>query len=104
MKTYTEKQGQESFDWNNFLDNPPEKGSEEHLKAVILSAEWVTCACGNLCDIIPRSKVGTPMDDELEILGLNFNDEIIHYKLEDAKDTIFEIEKRSSEVIAGLRK
>jgi len=39
---------------------------------------WVTCACGTLCEALPRDLgSGTPKDAELENLGLLFA-EIIH--------------------------
>jgi hypothetical protein len=105
MKKYTETQGQESFDWNKFLENPPEKGSEEHLDACDLAEAWVTCACGNLCDIIPRSPLGgCPLDDKLEFLGIGFNNSIQDAEYDDAKEILAKIEKRSEEIIAELIK
>ena len=104
MKKYTETQGQESFDWNAFLDNPPEKGSEEHLDACDLSQDWITCACGNLCDIIPRSPSGRPKDYRLQMFGGMFYREIKDGQWQQAKSTLLTIEKRSAELIAELIK
>jgi hypothetical protein len=104
MKSYTETKGEEAFDWNKFLENPPEKGSPEHLDACDLSEAWVTCACGNLCDIIPRSPLGCPIDDYLEFLGIDFNNSIQDARYDLAKQILAKIEKRSEEIIEGLTK
>jgi S-ribosylhomocysteine lyase LuxS involved in autoinducer biosynthesis len=104
MKNYAETQGQESFDWNKFLENPPEKGSLEHLEACDLAEAWVTCACGNLCDIIPRSPLGCPIDDYLELLGIAFNNNIQDAEYDVAKKILARIENRSAEIIFELTK
>ena len=104
MKKYTETQGQESFDWNAFLDNPPEKGSEEHLDACDLSQDWITCACGNLCDIIPRCILDRPVDGKLQRLGIAFYNKIKDAEYDLAKETLVKIENRSLEIIEGLTK
>jgi hypothetical protein len=104
MKTYSEKKGEKSFDWNAFLENPPQYLSNEHDMACNLAADWVTCACGNLCDIIPRSQIGRPCDRELEILGVHFHYSIKGADFTRAKETLAKIEKRSAEIIEGLTK
>jgi hypothetical protein len=105
MKTYAETQGQESFDWNKFLENPPKKGSPEHLDACDLAEAWITCACGNLCDIIPRCPLrGRPIDDYLERLGISFNNNIQDARYDCAKEILAGIENRSAEIIFELTK
>jgi hypothetical protein len=104
MKNYAETQRKEAFDWNKFLENPPEKGSEEHLDACDLAESWVTCACGNLCDIIPRYPIGSPVDEELQSLGIAFNNSIQDTRYDDAKEILDKIEKRSAELIFELTK
>jgi hypothetical protein len=104
MKTYAETWEKKTFDWNAFLENPPEWGSEEHLDACDLAEAWVTCACGNLCDIIPRSPLGCPLDDKLESLGIDFNNSIQDAEYDVAKETLAKIEKRSEELIFQLTK
>jgi len=104
MKTYSEAQGKPKFDWNKFLENPPEDRSDEHLFASTLSSKWVTCACGNLCDIIPRSIKGKPDDRELERLGIEFDYEIKKGDFVTAKETLAKIEKLSTEIIERLTK
>jgi hypothetical protein len=104
MKKYTETKGERLFDWNKFLENPPKKGSEEHLGTCNLSEDWVTCACGTQCEIIPRDVVGMPLDDKLRRLGLQFYTEIQLADWESAKDYLELIENRSSELISQLTK
>ena len=104
MKNYSESQGKPAFDWNAFLENPPKLGSKKHRNAKDLSGDWVTCACGNLCDMIARSPLGTPYDDQLERLGSMFHTDVIRADWENAKNTLYLIEKRSQEIIEGLTK
>jgi len=104
MKTYSETKGKEPFDWNAFLENPPRRRSLRHRMAMDLSGQWVTCACGNLCDIIPRTPFGIPLDYHLEHLGIMFYSDIKDALWERAKNTLNLIEKRSSELIAELTK
>jgi hypothetical protein len=104
MENYAETKGESAFDWNALLENPPEYLSNEHYRACDLSGEWVTCACGNLCDIIPRSPIGRPSDTELESLGVNFYYAIKECEWQKAKEILAKIEKRSEEIIFELTK
>lgn len=101
MNTYSEHRKKKSFDWNAFLDKAIKEGltDKEHDKACKLSASWVTCACGNQCEIIPRERNGEPLDGELYSFGLTFNEEIEDYRYRDAKKTLSMIEKRSAKLI-----
>ena len=72
MKTYTEHKGKESFDWNAFL-NKETYTLEELINAKMLANSWITCACGNQCEIIPRNETGSPCDIILYELGLDFS-------------------------------
>jgi hypothetical protein len=100
MKTYSETKGKEAFDWNKFLENPPEYLSNEHDIACNLAADWVTCACGNQCDIIHRVSGGRPFDRKLESLGVNFHYSVKGAEWQKAKEILAKIEKRSSELFA----
>jgi len=102
MKTYSELKREKVFDWNKFLENPPKCPSIEYHHACNLAREWVSCACGNQCDIIPRSETGRPYDRELESLGIHFHDSIKGGEWQKAKETLAKIEKRSEEIIAKL--
>ena len=114
MKTYAETQGKAPFDWNAFLVKESYSYTEvEH--AHYLSREWVTCACGNQCDIIPRNYQGMPEDKILQHYGKEFvkflslminkyfskEDFNIGKKL--AKQTLHAIESRSQEIINDLK-
>lgn len=67
------------FDWfreltKACLKSPTEK---EHENMSNLSASWVTCACGNICDALPRNEKNVPEDSILKNLGCNFSDHIV---------------------------
>lgn len=104
MKTYTETRNREPFDWNKALENPPELGSERHSELDDLAAMWVTCACGNQCEIIPRTGTGAPNDRTLKKLGVDFSDHIELGEWEKAKKTLYKIEERSAQIIKELAK
>jgi len=102
-QTYAESCGCAPFDWNAALANPPEKYSEEHTRLIDLSADWVTCACGNQCDIIPRYKSGAPMDEYLRYLGDEFDVKVRLADWCEAIDTLENIEERSGEIITETK-
>lgn len=102
------------FDWVEFL-NKESYTIEELTNAAILSKGWVTCACGNLCDAIPRNKSYEPIDKSLYAMGLEFNVHIAgmynssnEYRLNHHKklaiDTLFKIEKLAGEILEELNK
>ena len=66
------------FNWFKALekkiDDPSPSDSDEELYK--RSSHWATCACGNMCDVIPRTSGGQPVDDELENLGTLFNRQV----------------------------
>lgn len=103
MKTYAESEGKEPFDWSEFL-NKENITEEEWTNAYLLSNEWVTCACGNQCDLIPRNDDGIPKDLELNLLGCFFHNHIASRRIDDAKQTLKAIEKRSAYLIDELNK
>ena len=99
MKTYTETQGKKPFDCNAFL-NKEEISEQEWEYAENLAGSWVTCACGNQCDVIERRPInGVPKDEELFNLGMWFSVSIDNKDIEKAKETLLKIEKRSAELI-----
>ena len=101
-KTYAESQDQEKFDWNKFLDQESFSNLDWNY-AEELAQEWVTCACGNQCSIIPRDSIGAPIDEGLADLGVDFSDHIIQRNVELSKETLLKIEKRSAELILELQ-
>lgn len=102
--TYAESQHTASFDWNAFLSNPPVFESPEHHKASRLSSPWVTCACGNQCSIIPRNRVGAPLDPKLCDLGCEFAGFISAGLWAQAKKCLLKIEARADELIKEIQK
>lgn len=115
MKTYAEQQNEKPFDWNAFL-NKEDYTREELQEASFLSSQWVTCACGNQCHIIPRDIKGEPEDEILLWAGIEFHDEIenmrsyrdVKHKFyvgkERAKKLLIEIEQRSDVLIKQLKR
>jgi hypothetical protein len=109
MKTYMEEQQGESFDWNKFLENAIRRKSpmdSDTLDDVIdRSQNWVTCACGNQCSIIPRHKDDdyedddAPIDEELNQLGVQFYECVKDQYWVEAKMTLKDIEARSATLI-----
>lgn len=98
MKTYAEAKGEAPFDWNKFLVKNRFTDGDWN-SAFRLSASYVTCACGNQCEIIPRDNAGVPDDPELKELGMLFFDAITQENPKWAKEVLEKIEKRSAELI-----
>lgn len=98
MKTYSESKGEEPFNWNEFL-NKENITEEEWDNAESLADSWVTCACGNQCDVIPRDYFGEPKDWELFKLGNNFAKAIESKNINSAKEILKDIEERSAYLI-----
>ena len=91
---------EDAFDWNEFLIGEGHS-DEEWKQARLKSDEWVTCACGNQCATIPRI-LGVPVDATLLNLGIDFNRCIDKRNIKLAKETLFKIEARSSEILAQM--
>lgn len=76
MKTLAEVKGRKPFDWNAFFKQKTYTDKELNA-AKLLACNWVTCACGNQCAIIPRGTYMSskePTDYNLRMLGLSFTD------------------------------
>jgi len=100
MTTYTETQGKAPFDWNAALKSR----KKDWLDLYKRSASWVTCACGNQCDVIPRGWMGIPDDDALEVLGFDFHTAITKQDTRLAQRILHKIEIRSAQLIAEMQK
>lgn len=98
--TYTEKVNFEPFNWSKALNSELTDIDWKNLHKK--SSRWITCACGNLCEKIPRYYSGKPMDGELARLGYNFNQYIIYKHKSLALKTLEEIEKRSIIILKTL--
>lgn len=102
-KTYAETQGKAPFDWNRALDSAIAE-EPDHITWRQLchrAQDWVTCAVGNQCAIIPRCKSwrGQPYDDRLSNLGLRFFDAVEDRGWRSAKILLDNIEQRSAYLI-----
>jgi hypothetical protein len=120
MKTYSENQNKKPFDWNEALNRGCESMTlAEALDMRQLSKSWVTCACGNQCDVIPRDRLGAPEDEYLLELGWDFAEHVkcMYYAMMGMEEsdirehnadssrrcailTLKKIERRSQELIA----
>jgi hypothetical protein len=100
MKTYSETQGEPPFNWNLFLKNARKGRVTEAQKedAIRRSSNWITCACGNQCDAIPRV-LDKPIDGVLARLGQFFYGHVAAERWDAATETLVKIEKRSSEIL-----
>jgi hypothetical protein len=69
------------FDWFAFLNQDIESVSEDYFdEAKSLADNWVTCACGQLCKVLPRGNRNSPADDKLYDLGMDFARDINNLK------------------------
>lgn len=114
MQPYSVSKGKEYTNWwaeLTILKELKEKGQENwteeeqsYVENLQNQAEdWVTCACGNECAIIPRTYDG-PDDYELNDLGCEFSSNIDDLDIEAAVSTLDAIENRSAELIKEIRK
>ena len=67
------------YDWPQIIrdlqaDAYTEAGTREVREA---AGDWVTCACGNLCDAIPRNPDGEPENISLASMGVYFEHAIV---------------------------
>jgi len=103
MKTYAEANKKKPFDWNKFLSKKKISEKQWH-DAYRLSTSWVTCACGNQCDIIPRMVDGHPKDKKLAFLGYTFAVHISTGNVQESKEVLEAIEIQSAEIINKINK
>jgi hypothetical protein len=105
IKTYSEDQGKKAFDWNKALSAKSISGKKWD-KLLKKAGDWVTCACGNQCAILPRYADGEPKDQILSLLGGidGFFGAIRNRDKENAIDLLAMIETRSEILIRRLSK
>lgn len=104
MKTYAEENEEEPFDWNEWLEDAMQgkHSFADWEEANELAEDWVTCACGSQCAVIPRTKEGNPLDLKLMMLGVKFSYLISQQDYYGAKETLAAIERRSTQILAGM--
>ena len=105
-KTFCETFDIPAFDWNKALNEAErlqsgcrlDQNEFDDLRS--RSDDWVTCACGNQCAIIPRQDTGQPRDVQLMLLGVSFAESVAIRDWAQAKLTLEQIEARSAVLIA----
>ncbi len=106
MATYCEKNTKTVIDWSNFLEtavnDPDSISTDEHNRYLLYSESWITCACGNQCNVIPRNWTGMPEDEMLTHLGIQFHACIEARDYKEATFILRDIESRSAELIAEI--
>ena len=76
-------------DWAKALNLPFKEATKEGVtKLVDAAMDWSICACGNLCDLMPRYTDGTPIDYTLGLLGVKFGSSVrgMHNTVEQIED------------------
>lgn len=88
-----------------------DRTAEEKKKLNYLArqaSDWVTCACGNQCEIIPRDNRrfglssnpnAAPKDNVLADLGVKFYSDVSLENVNAAEETLQKIEERSAYLI-----
>lgn len=77
-------------------------------KLDLLAKGWPTCACGQLCKLLPRfvdrcgTKTTAPADAQLRDLGRIFYRKVRFAKWREALNIFLMIEKRSSELLVAM--
>ena len=66
----------ENWDWYAFLDASESIKQEYEEDANELAGSWTTCACGQVCNVLPRDEYRRPKDYKLAHLGRDFYKEI----------------------------
>jgi hypothetical protein len=84
-----------NWDWYAFLDASEEIKQEYSIEASNEAKGWRTCACGQVCNVLPKGVSGSPKDRRARYLGLDFNSQIHDENWEEAKKTLDEIEART---------
>jgi hypothetical protein len=69
-----------------------------------LAGNWVSCACGNQCSIIPRREDGDgyPLDRELKNLGMSFYYAVREREVKRSLEVLNQIETRSAQLIKEI--
>lgn len=98
MKTYSETQGKAPINWWDRIERLDTAQDEEIRVWIGDASSWITCACGNQCDIIPR-KNGEPVDGYLMNLGMEFYLRIARKEKPIATTVLKQIEQRSTQLI-----
>jgi hypothetical protein len=72
---------------------------EEWAKLSQMAGNWITCACGQLCQSLPRNNFGCPRDGKLAAYGTVFYHDIESCNWSKALQTMHKIEARTMELL-----
>ena len=97
-----------NFHWLAALEeaaaNPHKMKDDETVALRRASSAWPTCACGELCRLLPRNWNERPLDGELTNLGGKFTILIALLQWDYALATFHAIEARAARLLAELLK
>lgn len=94
------------FDWLTTLEELVKGRVPSEAECLALkdrSCHWTTCACGDLCSVLPRHFSGQPLDHFLSIYGVDFYEAVMARDWRGALSLLHSIEYRSSELLEGMR-
>lgn len=91
IKTFTEKKNRTPFDWRKALIEVKQTQRETLANLRLKAGSWVTCACGNQCDIIPRLNSGEPLNYKLSNLGSSFYSDVSMMGTPSINPNLFEV-------------
>ncbi len=98
-KPYSVTVGEKAFNWRTALKKAISRKQKTSPSLTEKAKSWVTCACGNVCSVIPRYDGGSPKDNRLNNLGCTFYDDVNEGDFKAALVTLDKIEKRSGELL-----
>ena len=84
-----------NWEWYSFLDASKEIKEKYNLEADVRAGNWHTCACGQVCNMLPKKEYNMPLDDKILDLGIDFCGFIGNEYWNKAKITLDEIEART---------
>lgn len=75
----------------------------DHDQLMFRAMNWPTCACGQLCQALPRySSSKRPTDEETACLGVEFAQYIVERRWKGAITCFHEIEKRTDALLDDM--
>lgn len=86
------------FDWFKFLGHTSISQGDWDA-ARLLSSQWVTCGCGQLCKTLQRACNGRPEDETLVFLGYAFHEKIAQKDRQAALAALALIEHRVGQIL-----
>jgi hypothetical protein len=93
------------FDWFDVIDRliaGETPSAEDENKIRERAGPWTTCACGQLCQLLPRDSSKSPKDELLRALGGAFAQQMSSRRWREAKTTLIKIEKRTSKLLTDM--